>query len=339
MVLLSHSSTQRSRNKIWGFDMPSPSFCFGFLFLIAVMPTIAVCDDDAIERAVDDAEMYRLYCEEVLVEYYMEVDITAESSPDSALLFQSKGKMTRLQTKVGDLEFCNWDPEILADDRPPFLSIKVLGFPCGFQQMTVDGVTWLMEQDQFHAIDDAYRRNHSVDPARCIGLLDWPLHVESSFYRRIGKPNIASRAFAGKSKCFAAKMIDAETVESIWAVEPESNGIGITTFKAGLPVKVEGFAFKSLFAPSKGIPDVTKGLFAGKVETQWTKLPGNLEVPSLVHAIHCSNPHESSSFVELTARIKVYLEDTPEFKNKLKELETAKQKLGTQRAAKLKQPK
>ena len=78
---------------------------------------IAVADDYAKEEAKRFANDYIGYSILDLPRYFMDASITVEASPDSPLLFSSKGRMKLISNDVGSYEECTWRPNVIADDR------------------------------------------------------------------------------------------------------------------------------------------------------------------------------------------------------------------------------
>jgi hypothetical protein len=299
------------------------------LFTVCVATIVAVAisltcmsDDSLMDSVKGDIEIYDFTFSESLQEYYMDVDFEAESSADAPLLFVSKGKMRRLQTRMGEYEYCAVNPQILSDERTDS-NERPLSTSSTDEHIVVDGKTRLFVQTPFSGtgnitnkwllIDEQYRRNKLLPEFRCIHLADWPFITEMSFDSTKAKPNILRNVYLGGSRCFRARQISGKLVESAWATAPKANGLTVLQFRDGLPVKRQVYVFRFNFEPEKELPDIKNGTLACSVETQWAKLPGDIDVPSIIHATFIDKPFESLSSIQFVAKIKVFLPDSPEY--------------------------
>jgi len=225
------------------------------LFTVCVATIVAVAisltcmsDDSLMDSVKGDIEIYDFTFSESLQEYYMDVDFEAESSADAPLLFVSKGKMRRLQTRMGEYEYCAVNPQILSDERTDS-NERPLSTSSTDEHIVVDGKTRLFVQTPFSGtgnitnkwvlIDEQYRRNKLLPEFRCIHLADWPFITEMSFDSTKAKPNILRNVYLGGSRCFRARQISGKLVESAWATAPKANGLTV------LPLpKVPGTGFR-----------------------------------------------------------------------------------------------
>lgn len=243
-----------------GYVRPSKTLLLVLILAIFAikMPFISVADDSLIKSVKDEIELYNVSFSEILKEHFMVVEFEAESSADSLLLFRSKGKMRRLQTKTGEYVLCVVNTEVLTDDRK-VSSKNPLSTPCTDEHILVKGKVWSSVQTadgdgkltrSWVLVDEQYKRFHFLPNFRCIPLSDWPFVVESSFDASNSKGNIVRDVYLGSNRCFRA------------------------------------------------------------VETQWAKLPGDIDVPRLVNASFFDNSLEDPSSIQFVAKIKVFLPDT-----------------------------
>lgn len=296
-----------------------------FVLILAIfaikMPFISVADDALIKSVKDEIELYDVSFSEILHEHFMVVEFEAESSADSLLLFRSKGKMRRLQTKTGEYVFCVVNPEVLTDDRK-VKSENPLSTPCTDEHIVVKGKVWSSVQtaagngkltSSWVLVDEQYKRFHFLPNFRCIPLSDWPFVVESYFDASNSKRNIVRDVYLGSNRCFRAREIGNGVVESSWTISPKSNGLGVLECRDGLPVKRQSYSFPFIYEPEKELPDLKKGVLESSVETQWAKLPGDIDVPRLVNASFFDNSLEDPSSIQFLAKIKVFFPDSPEY--------------------------
>ena len=290
------------------------------IFAIKI-PLTSVADDSLTKSVIDEIKLYDFSFSELLQEHFMVVEFEAESSADSLLLFRSKGKMRRLRTKTGEYEVCVVNPEVLTDDRK-VKSENPLSTPCTDEHIVVKGKVWSSVQTadgngkltrSWVLVDEQYKRFHFLPNFRCIHLSDWPFVVESSFDASNSKGNIVRDVYLGSNRCFRAREISKGVVESSWTISPKSNGLGVLECRDGLPVKRQSYSFPFIYEPEKELPDLKKGVLESSVETQWAKLPGDVDVPRLVNANFFDNSREDPSSIQFVAKIKVFLPESPEY--------------------------
>jgi hypothetical protein len=300
---------------------------FRFAFCLLLLQGFNFGDDEsARKQAEEEAAQFILETEYALTDYYMTVELTAESSPDAPLVFTSKGIMQKLICDQGVLELCSWKPRILVDDRPEQEKGVVKPFSTGQSSeiLTLDGKRYRTRDELFKPCDpifiDGVKRT-DLRWFRCIDLFDWPIHSAGSYSHPTGESKLASIVFGKKKTCFKATQLNSRTIESSWANRVKAGGFKNYTFRDGRPVKFEWVVTNKPFDLKDGVPDRSKGKSVDVVETKW-KQQGDTYVPSVVHLVTSLNPWKDSSIIDVVANISVFEKDSKEYKEKKKELET-----------------
>ncbi|MEQ1830897.1 MAG: hypothetical protein ABL921_33430, partial [Pirellula sp.] len=154
-----------------------------------------------------------------MAEYFMEVDVRAESDPDAELVFDSKGYMHRLKLKNGVLEGCKWTPKIIADDRANKANMTSLAEIHWWEKIVHNGREYFTIDEFGRACKPSIIEERMVgtrDRAICIGLFDWPIHGPDFWGRSSAEVNASKLVFGKDRKCFAAKALPENRIESYW---------------------------------------------------------------------------------------------------------------------------
>ncbi|MFN9411047.1 MAG: hypothetical protein ACK56W_01525 [Pirellula sp.] len=256
--------------------------------------------------------------------YLMVADVTVEASPESPLLFESKGKMIVLSTASGFDEECSWRPTIIADDRDKKKRAEtVFASMVSMKRMERAGERVVdIGETGLERMDEGFNKGKFVPVGgRCIRLFDWPLHGESCFRTSLGVPNMPEISFGKDRICFHAKELAPETIESYWAVKgAKPVGFQVATFKKALPVKNEYYLSPKVM-DLELVPSRKGAKCFAIVETRWKDLGGTM-VPDLVKSVLFDNPWKSDSNVELIAKITVYDDKSKEYQEASKNFET-----------------
>ena len=281
-------------------------------------------DDAAKKQAEDEAAEFILESEFALTDYYMAVEITAESSPDAPLVFTSKGEMHKLICDDGILETCRWTPHVLVDNRankedeiPIFAELSSWG------KATVKERQYQIRDELFKPcvprhIDGTIRTWEKR--SRCIDLFDWPLHSSADFKTTAGYSKLAGIVFSEKMICCGAERITSDSIKSCWAVRKKSGGFREFTFRSGRPTKQEWIVTNKQFNGEDGLPNRSAGKSIMVSETKWKKL-GEGYVPSVVHSVMCLNPWKDSSIIDVVATINVFEKNSKEYQERRGELD------------------
>ena len=259
------------------------------LLLLCVFCVTGYAQDELIEAAKERAVAFALEAEFALPEYHMVVDIDAESSPESTLLFTSKSSMEVFQTKTIQFESFASEPKILSDARDGAINAKggVLDYgPFArrerWERLIVDGKT-------FDLLDDDFKKVKGSEPAHpvslnastfCVNPFDWPLLGPGGFDGRKKEQELFKYTFGRDRVCVAAEKNGPELLDSHWTlVSSKVTAIQRVTFKEDLPVCSEIYLLRKESDP-KGY-DLKSAMKIIRTDTAWQEF-GDTFVPKTV---------------------------------------------------------
>ncbi len=261
------------------------------LLLLCLFCVTGYAQDELIEAAKKRAAAFALEAEFSLPEYHMIVDVVAESSPESALVFTSKSSMEVFQTKTIRFESFACEPKILSDARDGAINGKggVLDYgPFARQErwerLIVDGMT-------FDLLDDDYKKVKSSEPVHqfflnlstfCVKPFDWPLLGPGGFDGRAKEQELFKYIFGRDRVCVAAEKNGSELLDSYWTLDsPKVTAVRRVIFKEDLPVCSEIYLLRKESAP-RGY-DLKSAIKIIRTDTAWQEF-GDTFVPKTMTA-------------------------------------------------------
>jgi hypothetical protein len=278
--------------------------------------------NDAIDQARSLAEQYCLDTEFGLSEYLMEVEVRAESSPNSERVFESKGLMRRLKIKDYTWESCKWTPTIVADHRANKVTDGSLAEKHWWEAVKTSNQIYYVRDPNGNRCEPVAKdslKEFDRMSAMCVLLSDWPIHGPEFWRTETAEPRTAQIIFGNNRRCFAANKLDHNKNDSYWSTKDKLvKAIHRVTFSDNDLVCHEILYFPNGIDIESGVPDVSPGKLLVRTETDWIHC-GDSRVPRSVHTQIHSDPFSNVS-VSMMAHIRVLDQSDEKFQLQKAEL-------------------
>ncbi|MEQ1831084.1 MAG: hypothetical protein ABL921_34370, partial [Pirellula sp.] len=269
-------------------------------------------EEPLIKEAVERASQFVFICTELLPEHLMIAEGTIESSPDAALLFQSRFRMAILHSEGRAYKRIQWIPDLVSDDRSGRKTHVPYANMANVLMVSFEGKTYHVRDNGklFGKISPTYWHSIFVPETEPIPLFNWPMHIITSFKMR-DQNNLPAIRFGNRFRCIDAKRLKNGRLQSFWILDGKAPGCNVYEFEEDLLVYSEVRSHGTLFESTEKIPNVEEMKWTSKVSTKWNSLRLG-DVPKEVTASYRVNPWGEPSTIDLKAVIHVY--DTTEEK-------------------------